>query len=395
MNKLSVLVGFCLTSAIFPCAAQTFSTNGDWSAPGNWTPSSVPSGVGTAVTINANPTVSTSQTIGNIIDSNGVTYTITGAGNLQVGSSGNARSMTFNNNGQVTINTGGVLEIWGDLIVNNNLTLDVNGTLKVHGNVTMVNNASISVSGGGNVSVGGNLTGGQNTTIGVSGSGSILNVTGSLNLGGGTSSITNSGGTITAGSCSCSGCGSGSGCSGNVVLPVTLLYFKAVAESQEIKLNWSTASELNFDYFSLQQSSDGTSFHEITQVKGHGTTNEMHNYSYVDKDPTIGRSFYRLTSVDFDNYQEIFNVVSIDYQGEKKFVIVPNPSEGSSLKLNVNFVNDSNAQVIIYDNLGSVVATYQLNGSNSISIDNTLKSGVYLARYSSLAFTKTERFVVK
>jgi hypothetical protein len=136
-------------------------------------------------------------------------------------------------------------------------------------------------------------------------------------------------------------------------------------------------------------------FNEITRVKGHGTTNEMHNYSYADTDPIIGRSYYRLTSVDFDNYQETFNAISIDYQGEKKFHVTPNPAEGSTLQLSFNFVNDADAQVIIYDNLGSVVGTYRVAGSNVINIDNTLRSGVYLAKYTSSVFTKTERFIVK
>ncbi|MDZ7645815.1 MAG: hypothetical protein U5K54_00810 [Cytophagales bacterium] len=37
-------------------------------------------------------------------------------------------------------------------------------------------------------------------------------------------------------------------------------------------MNWSTATELNFDYFSIERSEDGLIFSEIAQVKGHGTT---------------------------------------------------------------------------------------------------------------------------
>lgn len=68
---------------------------------------------------------------------------------------------------------------------------------------------------------------------------------------------------------------------------------------------------------------------------------------------------------------------------------------GSSVKLNFNFANDADAQVIIYDNLGSVVGTYRVTGSGLINMDNALKSGVYLAKYTSSSFSKTKRFIAK
>jgi hypothetical protein len=178
-------------------------------------------------------------------------------------------------------------------------------------------------------------------------------------------------------------------------LPVLLIDFKAKSDVSSVHLQWSTASELNFDYFSLQRSSDGKSFSEITQVKGHGTTKESHSYSYEDTDPIIGLSYYRLISNDFDGYQEIFKVVSVEFHGDKKFSVSPNPSDGTSVKLNFNFANDEDAQVIIYDNVGSVIGTYHISGSGTINFDSSLKSGIYLAKYTSSSFTKTERFLVK
>src|SRR5437899_10918394 len=133
-----------------------------------------------------------------------------------------------------------------------------------------------------------------------------------------------------------------------------------------------TSSELNFDVFSLERSYDGKSVSEIAQIKGHGTTNEQHNYAYEDTDPIIGRSYYRLTSNDFDGYQENSKVVSVVYYGEKKFHVSPNPSDGSSVKLTFNFENDAGAQVIIYDNLGSTIATYYVLRSGSINFENLL-----------------------
>jgi len=312
-------------------------------------------------------------------------------------------------------NTSTVANFFVDLA--NSTILTISNNVTIHGNfdITGGPGSELSVDGGGSsrtLHVTGDL--GDATNNGV-----IYNVqastdhmvvdgtlygknndafTGSGTISGGSLNVKN--GTTCGSPCPATGgfssCTSGdSFCTTNSILPVTLVSFSAQAASSKIALKWSTASELNFDYFSLQRSGDGITFAEIAQVKGHGTTNEMHNYSYADTNPIIGRSYYRLTSVDFDNYQQIFNVVSIDFDGEKRFHVTPNPSDGSTLQLSFNFVNDIEAQVIIYDNLGSVVGTYHVAGSNAINIDNTLRSGVYLAKYTSSTFTKTERFIVK
>jgi hypothetical protein len=190
------------------------------------------------------------------------------------------------------------------------------------------------------------------------------------------------------------GCTSGDAFCTTYGVPVVLTFFDASVNSKGVSLNWATESEINFNYFSLQRSGDGSSFNELAQVAGHGTTNETHKYFYDDLDPFIGRSYYRLTSNDFDGYQETFKVVSVVFHGVKKFHVSPNPSDGSTIKLNFNFENAPEGMVTIYDNLGSVVGNFSVE-SGSISFESPLKMGVYLAKYSSPTFTKTERFLVK
>jgi hypothetical protein len=287
------------------------------------------------------------------------------------------KSFTWSYNNQtysncIVIPSGVTVEINDNsFYLGSGLTLVVQGNLVVEGKVNIDKNTGIIVDSGGLVCCN-TCTGTDRISLGSSPSTVVW---------GQTSFPPVTGPTTCSGTCT--------------VLPITLIYFEAKTDNSDIQLNWSTASELNFDYFSLQRSIDGTSFNEITQVKGNGTTDEAHNYSYEDKDPIIGRSYYRLTSNDFDGYQQTFKVVSVDYRGEKRFSLSPNPTDGSTVKLNFNFANDANAQVTIYDNMGSVIGVYQVSGSGSINFDNALKSGIYLAKYTSSSFTKTERFLVR
>jgi len=176
-------------------------------------------------------------------------------------------------------------------------------------------------------------------------------------------------------------------------LPITLISFDTRMNENSIGLTWSTASELNFDYFDLEKSSNGKDFYSIANVKGHGTTNERNDYKFEDSFPLIGKNYYRLTSVDFDNYRETFKVVVQDYLGEKNFHVSPNPSDGRTITLNFNFDNNE-GQLLIYDSMGSVVDSFQIDKTGEVSFTNTLKNGIYFAKYSTASFTKAIRFLV-
>jgi hypothetical protein len=406
MKRLIGLIAvLCLMLVNYTYGQTNVNSAGNWDNSGIWS-AGIANSVSTNVTMTQNigtinfpnsTSYSTTYNIGNMDMSNGNTLDVqsTGSPKLILGASGNPKSLTTNNNTTIRVRNGATLEIWGDLIVNNNLTFLGSGHIIVHGNFTMNNGGSVAITGGGDLSVGGNFTGGSNTSISVSGSSSTITVSGALNVGNGTSSITVSGtgSYISAGSCSCGGCGGTTGC-GNVSVPITLSAFTANVSGDAVEIKWSTSSEINFDYFSLQKSDNGVVFKEIAQVKGHGTTSEAHSYSFDDINPFVGRSYYRLTSNDFDGYQETFRTVSVEYHGGKKFYVSPNPADGASIRLYYNFDTDVDGTVTVYDNLGFVVGSYSA-GTESIVFANALKSGVYLAKYSSSSFTKTERFFVK
>jgi hypothetical protein len=273
--------------------------------------------------------------------------------------------------------------------VNNNLQLQVTGSLIVHGNVTMNNNAQIQVSGGGSVSVGGNVTGGNNAQIQVSGSGSSISITGTLSLSNNGTIQASGGGVISAGGCSCSGCSTQ--CN---VLPITLTDFDAYPVEDKVILTWSTASEINFDYFSVERGSDGISFSEIGQVTGHGTTKEAHTYSFEDQLPLIGKSYYRLTSVDFDRYTESFQVVAVDFDATKAARIFPNPAVDGKVNIELTFEPTDPVRIIFTDLSGVERSKHQMDGRAS-KISTELAPGTYLVRISSGDFSTVLRVVVR
>ena len=97
-----------------------------------------------------------------------------------------------------------------------------------------------------------------------------------------------------------------------VNLPIELLYFQAKNWGINNKLIWSTASQYNNDFFTIEKSEDGIFFDEIIRVKGAGNSAHQLFYSEYDYDVNPGINYYRLKQTDYDGRYEIFDIVSVD-----------------------------------------------------------------------------------
>ncbi len=110
----------------------------------------------------------------------------------------------------------------------------------------------------------------------------------------------------------------------NCPLPVELLYFRGAHKDNVNKLHWKTASELNNDYFTLEHSTDGLNWREISKVAGAGTTSTplMYSYDHLHFEHII--NYYRLTQTDFDGSNKVYIPVSIDNRGNVELIKVLN-----------------------------------------------------------------------
>jgi hypothetical protein len=84
----------------------------------------------------------------------------------------------------------------------------------------------------------------------------------------------------------------------NVVLDVALKSFDALPLSNQVFLNWVTASEANNAFFVIERSKDGIHFEALAEVKGMGNSEVPIYYDFVDESPLAAFSFYRLKQID-------------------------------------------------------------------------------------------------
>lgn len=164
------------------------------------------------------------------------------------------------------------------------------------------------------------------------------------------------------------------------ILPVELVAFEAQVADNQVLLNWSTATELNNDYFTVEKSLDGLIFQELGQVDGAGTTNELKTYSFVDDNPVNGLSYYRLKQVDFDSTTSFSKIISVDHLfGEKdlNILLYPNPSD-EYVNVRLDGLVEG-VELRVMDYLGrDVTREIERNGSSFRVQTNHLQNGMYI-----------------
>jgi hypothetical protein len=113
-------------------------------------------------------------------------------------------------------------------------------------------------------------------------------------------------------------------------LPIELISFEpTVLENQFVQLDWLTATETDNDFYSIERSADAEHWEVIQLLDGAGTTTESRSYSWIDRSPLPGTSYYRLKQTDFDGKFEYSEIRSVEITGlnPQTLEAFPNPAK--------------------------------------------------------------------
>lgn len=168
-----------------------------------------------------------------------------------------------------------------------------------------------------------------------------------------------------------------------VPLPIELLDFNANynEDSKNVLLDWTTISEINNDYFTIEKSIDGENFEVVGIVDGAGNSSELKSYNTLDKNPISGTSYYRLKQTDFDGKFEYSDLVPVKIEEViSNPTVYPNPiTNNGVLEFNTNSTNVT--VVTIYDVSGRIVMNNKHTtnkGINKVQLATSeLTNGMY------------------
>ena len=95
-------------------------------------------------------------------------------------------------------------------------------------------------------------------------------------------------------------------------LPIELLTFDGFNKKENNILTWSTASENNNDYFTIERSEDGVNWKTVDSIDGAGNSTQLLNYTTVDNNFREVINYYRLSQTDYNGTREFFKIIAID-----------------------------------------------------------------------------------
>ncbi|MEO0469582.1 MAG: PKD domain-containing protein [Bacteroidota bacterium] len=170
---------------------------------------------------------------------------------------------------------------------------------------------------------------------------------------------------------------------GGASFPVELIDFGADFVGEELLLKWSTATESNNDFFTIEKSLDGVLFQQLENIPGVGTSNTIQQYNTFDREPAKGVSYYRLKQTDFDGSFQYLSTIRVtnDRFTKADLAVFPNPTtKNSRININLQGLEAEDIQrLYLIDPTGRevelirpVAKTFQVN------LPDMLPSGTYI-----------------
>lgn len=165
-------------------------------------------------------------------------------------------------------------------------------------------------------------------------------------------------------------------------LPVELTSFKGICENNNVKLIWSTATETNSAFFTVEKSHDLTTWEAVGTVNAAGNSISQQDYALVDE-LSDGLAYYRLTQTDNNGDVRVHDMISASCDGTNGTEIVTTWDDGTNVNVMVSSTIDVVHDVILMDMQGKTMASKpkqtMVNGMTTISFSKeNLSTGIYV-----------------
>lgn len=181
------------------------------------------------------------------------------------------------------------------------------------------------------------------------------------------------------------------------VLPAGSIELSGRNNGDENLVSWSTTSEINSAYFSVEASLNGIDFTEAGKVTAARQSNDTRNYSFAHQH-IDGRSFYyRIKLIDADGSFTYSNIIRINVAALKAASLYPNPVKD---KTTISFSTQQNTLLTVNVTNASGLLLYTTSqrftqGDHKMNLDlSLLPAGMYnLQLKDDAGSVQTFRFI--
>jgi poly(3-hydroxybutyrate) depolymerase len=165
-------------------------------------------------------------------------------------------------------------------------------------------------------------------------------------------------------------------------LPVKFVYFNSQCKGfSGNRLEWRTAQEQNTVRFSVQKSTDGVNWTEVSTVAAAGQSTQERSYTFEDRTAAASTNLYRIVEYDMNGRTTISSIIRSNCSlVGSEINLYPNPSSGSSA-LNISLQQATKLTLRVVDSKGSVVQQRVVQlpaGSSTVPLNmSSYPNGVY------------------
>lgn len=145
---------------------------------------------------------------------------------------------------------------------------------------------------------------------------------------------------------------------GTVSLPVEFLGITAERHNaHDVMVRWTTAKEINNDFFVVEKKRQNGTFQEIARVNSKANAQDVNEYDHLDQTGMANVNYYRVKQIDLDGtitFSETVEINMEDLAENDKFVVYPSPAKEQTtlrslvdLEADLTFeVTDMNGKVL-------------------------------------------------
>jgi hypothetical protein len=177
------------------------------------------------------------------------------------------------------------------------------------------------------------------------------------------------------------------------VLPIELLEFSVrIESSQLIMTRWTTLSEINNDFFTVERSANALDWEAVGNLPGAGNSHSSRQYQLADDAPISGRSYYRLKQTDYDGSYAYSQIETVFLGALEGLEIIHLFRSATGLELGYHS-ELGEITIEIYDVSGKRVFLHrESNGNAALRLSPNLTQGIYLLRISNSKNAVTKKF---
>jgi Secretion system C-terminal sorting domain len=177
-------------------------------------------------------------------------------------------------------------------------------------------------------------------------------------------------------------------------LPIELISFNAKVIENEVELDWSTATEMNNDFFTIERSQSGEEWENIIEVKGAGNSTQTLHYNTKDTQPLFGVSYYRLKQTDYDGKYSYSSIKRVELELTYQLKAFPNPNTGI-FKITTGFELDRSNIRLRNLHGQSIPINFKLSDGEYLIEPESPTPGIYILQVKKGFWTQSLRVIIE